>query len=270
MRVYLDQNAWLQASREFESGEFQELLNHFDAEPLVSTQTLHEFIRGFYSARQSSQTAVQRVFTLLSEIDIGGFLRVPDELIRNDVEYLRWQIRSPRTYGYLKRMCFKREIARLAMGFSDEGVCAVEAFESDIKYGTPLFIDEVRAANAIGADETEAEFLQNPRARRRIIEKSSWGAAVLMYSDSTLFRDPSNLPFINCYINVQLFLNFRVLANHNFNLVRDTHDLKHLFNANAADLFVTNDRGLRNRSSRLCPWLSCCTFENFKKLAQRN
>jgi hypothetical protein len=82
-------------------------------------------------------------------------------------------------------------------------------------------------------------------------------------SDDSLFNEPNKYPYLNSWINANIYFNYLACTTNDGPSRKHTSDLRQLICANAADLFVTDDRGLISRGPKVNPFIKINGWDAF-------
>jgi hypothetical protein len=93
-------------------------------------------------------------------------------------------------------------------------------------------------------------------------DQNSWRKIFLHISEDRLFDNPSKYPYINTWINAQLYINFAVHSKR-VKAINYTSDFRHLICANAAGNFLTEDKQLLNIGPKVCPYINFLSWKEF-------
>lgn len=268
MKLYFDQNA---IQYIIERTPLRDLKNKFTSkkiQPCLSIDNMYEFGRCFLDeASLENIKKGKEIFNYLFELDIDCIINDTGQLIGFDLEYARTGGKIlPYLYGY-ELTAVKEEIARLSKGFYDRAKKFISDREAEISRDNLLYRSTIVKANiGKGKPSDFQKMRDNWGYRRQILNGSKYQKKAKILSNSTLFSKPERYPFLNTYINEQIYLNFIALANPQGPSKKLTPDYRHLINANAADCLVTEDERIQKNSQLICPYIKILTWEQFKKI----
>jgi len=159
----------------------------------------------------------------------------------------------------------KEEIFRLSKGWYDRAREFIQKREKDLLKDTPKYRVAIVKANLMGPKpKTFDELLNDWGCRRDILNQSEFRKKSNRISDLALFSNKDKYPYLNTYINAQLYFNFIALTNPIGPSKKSTSDYRHLINANATDCFVTDDKKIQKNSQKICPYIRIFTWDEFR------
>jgi len=229
---------------------------------------IYEFGRCFLDEKDINNIRHgKKVFQYLSDIDIIYFIKPTNELIDSDLVYA---ITGGRILPYLDKIntvAAKEEICRLASGYCDRAQGFIQNRENGLTKSASLYRSTVIRLNIGVKKPKDFNILRNDWGyRRSILDGSGFDKKTRNISNSRLFSKPEKYPYLNTYINAQLYFNFIALTSYQGPSKKSTSDYRHLIDANATDLFVTKDKRMKNNSLKIVPFLKIYSLDEFKSI----
>ncbi len=268
MKAYFDQNIWEYVINQFSVSEFEKRLNASKIQICLGTHNIYEFARLFLDENNLENIEKGKdIFQYLSDMNMDYFLKLPDQLIDSDLDYA---LTGGKLLPFLDNFnitATKEEMYRLAKGYSERAKDFIQNRENSI---TEDILEYRKSIIEMNIDMPRPRefyaFRDDWGYRRQTIIKSPYGEKAKYISDEKLFSEPENYPYLNTYINAQLYLNFIALTNPDGPSKKSTSDYRHLITANAADCFVTEDKKIQHNSQKLCPYIFIYSREEFEEL----
>ncbi len=266
MKVYFDQNVWQLVINKFPASAFRQKLNSKDISICLGMDNIYEFARCFLDGNDLMNIEKgKEIFKYLRDLDICHFLKPTNELIISDLVYARAGGKLLPYLDEYNTIATKEEISRLANGWYDRAQKFIQNREESLTKSAPQYRAVIIKANQnIPRPKDFDELRMDWRCRRAILNQSKFGKEARFFSNSTLFSEPGKYPYLNTYVNAQLYLNFIALTNPTGPSKKSTSDYRHLIAANAADCFVTEDEKVQRNSQKLCPYLNVYNWDEFE------
>jgi len=264
MKVYLDQNVWQHLYQSYPIDDFKKTAISKNIEIYLGITNIYEF--GRLSLNEKNDEKIKKIFFYLWElIDILKFIKEPNPLLLDDLEYARTGGKPLIFLDDHNTASVKQEIYRISQGNYAEGKKFIKTKEENIKKDSPYFIKKVKTINQPPEKDLIYEnFRDSWGMRRELLNNSTYKNQTRYLSDRLLFSEPQKYPFINTWINSQLYINFVVLAKKAIP-INYTSDFRHLICSNTAGNFVTMDKRLINSGGNICPYIRIMNWEIFEK-----
>jgi len=264
---YFDQNVWQHFFEKIEAEKIAEHLRIGGVAIYLSTHNVYEFGRMLLSGDRNDENKVSGFFKYL--FDLCGhirFIKGPHDLILDDISYARNSGKILPFLNVANTGLSKQEIYNIAHGNNGKAVDFIKRRESRVESGCGILDEKARKLNS-GADEIKFEKERdNVCSRREILRNSKYGKETTNLSDGLLFSEPARYPFLNTFINSQLYLNYLAAFKINAKSQNHVSDLRHLILANAAKKFVTMDERLIKLSGKVCPYIETLNLEGFMRI----
>ena len=264
--MYFDQNAWQCAINKFSASEFKQKLETKQIEICLGMHNIYEFARCFLDENNSTNIKEgKKIFKYLKDLDITFFVKLTDELIDSDLVYARTGGKILPYLDQYNAVAAKAEIYRLAIGKCDGAKEFIQNREKSLAKNWSKYRASVTKTNVNVSRPKDFVTLQNDwKYRRDVLDQSEFAKTARYISDSTLFSKPKKYPYLNTYINAQLYLTYIAIKTPNGPSKKSTSDYKHLINANAADCLVTNDKKVTRNSQKLCQYFKVNSWDEFE------
>ena len=188
-------------------------------------------------------------------------------LIVSDLVYARIGSRPLFFLDQLNFVATKEEIWRLSQGKADRARYFVNKRERNIEESIDSYREKILKGNI--QNKVPDDFVtirENWDIRRSLLDKSPYSERAHSISDEVLFAKPEIYPFMNTFINANLYSNFIALKNPKGPSKRLISDYRHLISSNAGDYFLTNDKGIIRNASLLSPYLRVIQWDSFEKM----
>jgi len=267
MKLYFDQNIWQYLVTNVPKEGLNQVLKSKKAELCLGLHNIYEFGRLFIdkNKKQSVEKGI-RIFQYIQDIHIDWFLEKPDELIIFDLEYA---LGHGRILPYLDKLnitATKNEINRMALGYIDEASDFIKKREEDLLRSENIYRSILKKANPKVKKPKDFNKWSNDWAKRRqILDGSQFKTIASKLSDNKLFSDQQKYPSLNTFINAQLYFNFIGLSHKTGPSRKLVSDYRHMLTANAADIFVTDDRKAQGAFKKICSFNNLWTINEFEK-----
>lgn len=151
----------------------------------------------------------------------------------------------------------KMEIFNLSRGNDKEAKGFIGKREDNICKDGPVYkkklIDENKGKKK---PKNYLEMRDDYFYRRQILDHDEFKKLACRISDSMLFPEPEKYPFVNTYINCELYNNYINLIIKDSSFTKNTSDFRHLISSNATDYFITKDEDLKKKIPKICPYLN--------------
>lgn len=268
MKVYFDQNILQHIIEKIPASKMKKDLCSKGMKICFSMDNMYEFGRCFIDKADSKKIEKgKEIFAYLCKLDIDYFINDTGQLVDFDLTYaLTGGKILPYLYKY-DRVAVEEEMERLAKGLYSRANKFISDREAEISKSNPLYRRTILKLNINkGKPKDFKEMRDDWSYRRQILNGSQYRKKAQLLSDSKLFSNPKTYPFLNTYINAQIYLNFIALVNPKGPSKKLTPDYRHLTNANAADCLVTEDKKIQKNSQLICPYIKILTWEQFKKI----
>lgn len=264
-KIYFDQNVWHDIVEKLTVNQFSEKLSSKQMEICLGPDNIYEFAKSFLNDKdQKLIHKGQTIFQYLRDIGITYFIDGTEKLVESDLVYARTGGRLLPCLDPVEVVLTKEEISHLAEGKFDNVRTFIYKMEGLIIRHTPKYRKDIINSNIkVPRPSDFYVFRDNWSNRRKVLDKSEFREKSQYISDSILFSNPEKFPFLNTYINAQLYFNFIALTNPNGPSKRLIWDYRHLITANASDVFVTNDKKLILNSMKLCPYIKISKWVDF-------
>ena len=272
MKAYLDQNVWEHVIHKFSVTKFKQKLESNQIELCLGTHNIYEFARCFLDENNSKNIEKgKEIFQYLSDLDIAYFLNQIEQLIDSDLVYA---LTGGKLLPFLDNYSIaaaKEEMLRLAKGYSGRARNFIHDREDGLAKDTPEYRKAIIEGN-INMPKLKDfyEFRDNWEYRRDVLRKSEYWEKTKFLSDEKLFSEPGKYPYLNTWINAQLYFNFIALTNPEGPSKKSTSDYRHLINANAADFLVTEDQRIQQNSQKLCPYNRIYSWDEFEEMLRKD
>lgn len=254
MKIYFDQNY------------FQELIETNTVEALkkeiklkgidicLSIHNIYEFGRCFL--KKSNLEKGKLIFNYLYELDLKYFIKSTDKLIYEDLIYA---LKGGKILPYLdsiNTIGAKQEIYNLSKANFKEAKGFIKKREDSMYKNGPIYKESLINANkGKKKPKNYLEMRDNYLYRRQILNDSKFRSIANNISDTKLFSNYDKYPFVNTYINCELYFSYMALTSKDGPSMKRISDLRHLISANAADCLITRDEDLKKRIPELCLYL---------------
>jgi len=157
----------------------------------------------------------------------------------------------------------KQEIFRLSKGDCPQGKDFIKNREQNIKSESVKYIQIVKKQNPNNIRTKFEEIRDDWPQRHYMLETGPYNKDTENISDSLLYTTPEKFPYINTYINAQLYINYSV-AFKGAKPDTYTSDFRHLISANTTGCFVTMDERVIYRYHKVCPYINIVHWNDFK------
>jgi len=264
MKIYFDANIYDLAMNVMSPNEFKVFLQTKGADIVIGSHIIYEIGRCLLEDNKKKIEKAKSLYAYISDLDISFIILKIDDLIINDLREAKTGIHYQPYYEYRNKKSFIEEIRRLADGDitrAREFISKREKSFNDYNFRqnflkeNPLFSQDKR----IKYDE----LIGKCEVRRQIIDKSQFKKYADSLSNNSLFNEPNKHPYLNSWINANIYFNYLACTTNDGPSRKHTSDLRQLICANAADLFVTDDRGLISRGPKVNPFIKINGWDAF-------
>lgn len=254
MKVYFDQNIWQYFIENISAQELNKRCNAKDIKICLGLHNIYEFARCFVDKNNPAlYEKGKTIFRWLFDFDANYIIKPTRELIFDDIVYAMTSGKIlPWLYGK-KQVIVKEEIFNLSLGKIDRARQFITQRDPKIVSGIRGYHSLIVAKNkGMKRPINYEEIRDNLFYRKQILKRSEYEKKANRVNMSSLYDSPQKYPFINTFINVQIYLNYLALNYENSPTRHSSDDFRHLVDASATDLFVCNDKKLMKNAAKIC------------------
>lgn len=237
----------------------------------VSRSNIYEFAKLFINKSSDNIGLGKTIFSYFNRI-MDKILIIEDiyNLIKADLEYMNSGKIISIFLGEEQASIERAGISNLAKGIvSDEMINFVKSRENEMKLFSlkhKIKIKESCKNEVIPLNYSD--YRDDKKIRLEFLHNCKYSNIIKELSENVILSEQNKYPFLNAWVNANLYQYWESCKNHNYLVHNSTYDFRHLIISKVADCFITNDKRILKIGNSINPYIKIADMNSLSDLSQ--